>query len=308
METTPWDPEGVTVVLGPDGRLTNGSGPGGLDLKAYYKHLVAARCLDLRLARASVPMWASSAGEEAALVAASLVADTDDWIFPGLRDAAVALTRGLDLETLARSVVASAGPQLAGRISSAEHRIGPTCDALGMHLALATGQAHGQKIQGEGHITMALFGEGTTSTGAFHESIMMAVSADLPICFVCRSQLWPDQAPAEAGLVGDSASDRARASGLWSRRVDGADPLAVYAAISAAAERARDGRGPGFVEVVVTQMHRDPPPHRDPVERLRRHLDHTGAWTQTFQDVIEAEITGRLERAFAAVATTEEPS
>jgi pyruvate dehydrogenase E1 component alpha subunit len=188
---------------------------------------------------------------------------------------------------------------------SAEHRIGPTTDALGMHLALATGNAQGQKLQGEGRISFALFGEGTTSTGVFHEATMTAAARELPVCFVCRSQLWPDGAPAEAGLVGDSVADRMRANGLWTRRVDGADPVAVYEVLSSAAERARDGKGPGFVEVVVTQMHRDPPAHRDPIERLRRHLDSTGAWTQTFQDVVEAEINGRLERAFSAAGGSE---
>jgi TPP-dependent pyruvate/acetoin dehydrogenase alpha subunit len=83
------------------------------------------------------------------------------------------------------------------------------------------------------------------------------------------------------------------------RRVDGADPLGVYGAVASAADRARDGRGPGLVEVVVTQLTHDPPAHRDPVERLRRHLDTAGVWTQTFQDVLEAEVAAELDRAFA---------
>ena len=96
-------------------------------------------------------------------------------------------------------------------------------------------------------------------------------------------------------------NDRTKAAGLWVRRVDGADALGVHAAVEAAADRARHGRGPALVEVVVTQMHRDPPAHRDPVERLRRHLDQTGAWTQTLQDVIEAEVFGSLDRAIESL-------
>ena len=298
METTHWDPEGVTVVLGPDGRLSDDASPGGIDVKAYYKHLVAARCLDVRMARAEVPMWASSAGEEAPLVATSLVARPDDWIYPGIRDAAVALTRGVDLDALARSVLGCAPDRPAsipGTVASPAHHVGPATDALGMHLALAAGHAHAQKLRSDPSITFALFGEGTTTAGVFHEATMMAVSSDLPLVFVCRSQVWPEGGPVEAGLVGDSVSDRARSCGLWVRRVDGADALGVYGAIETAAQRARDGSGPGFIEVVVTQLQRDPPPHRDPLERLRRHLDATGVWTQTFQDVIEADVRGRLD-------------
>lgn len=299
MEPTPWDPEGVTVVLDPNGQLV-GTSPGSLDTKQLYKLLVAARCLDLKLGRSGLPMWASAAGEEAALVSTALASREQDWIYPGFRDVAVALARGLEVDAIVRGLFAGdeVGP---GRIASATHRIAPPTDALGMHLALASGRAHAQKLSGNGGVTFGLFGEGLTSTGAFHETTMLASSLALPMVMVCRSQLWPDGAPAEAATVGDSVADRAKATGLWVRRVDGADALGTHAAIEAAADRARQGRGPALVEVVVTQMHRDPPAHRDPVERLRRHLDQTGAWTQTLQDVIEAEVRGSLDRALEAV-------
>lgn len=298
MQPTPWDPEGVTVVLDPNGQLV-GSSPGSVDPKQLYKLLVAARSLDLRLGRAGLPMWASAAGEEAALVSTALVSREHDWIYPGFRDVAVALTRGLELDTLVAGLFAGdeTGP---GRIAATSHRIAPPADALGMHVALATGRAHAQKLAGDGRMTFALFGEGLTTTGPFHESTMLASSLELPLVMVCRSQLWPKGAPAEAGAVGDPVADRAEAAGLWVRRVDGADALGTHAAIENAAERARLGRGASLVEVVVTQMHRDPPAHRDPVERLRRHLDQTGAWTQTLQDVIEAEVRGKLDRALQA--------
>ena len=304
MEPTPWDPEGVSVVLDPNGQLV-GTRPGGVDAKQLYKLLVAARCLDLKLGRAGIPMWASAAGEEAALVSTALCSREADWIYPGFRDVAVALARGLEIDTIVRGLFSGdeAGP---GRIASASHRIAPPTDALGMHLALATGRAHAQKLTANGAVTFALFGEGLTTTGAFHESMMLASALSLPLVMVCRSQVWPDGAPAEAGAVGDSVGDRAKAAGLWVRRVDGADALGTHAAIEAAADRARQGRGPGLVEVVVTQMHRDPPAHRDPVERLRRHLDQTGAWTQTLQDVIEAEVRGSLDRALEAVTSPSE--
>jgi TPP-dependent pyruvate/acetoin dehydrogenase alpha subunit len=120
-----------------------------------------------------------------------------------------------------------------------------------------------------------------------------------PRVIVVRSQLWPNGAPAEAGVLGDSVADRVRACGLWARRVDGADPVAVHNVIASAADRARAGRGPGIVDVVVTQQVHDPPAHRDPIERLRRFLDGRGEWTSTFQDVCEAEIRAQLEQAFA---------
>ena len=83
-----------------------------------------------------------------------------------------------------------------------------------------------------------------------------------------------------------------------------ADVVGVYAALDQAFRRARDGRGPGLVEVVATRLQTgeqstDVPAHRDPLERLRRHLDREKQWTPTFQDVIEAEVRGVLDRAFS---------
>ena len=39
---------------------------------------------------------------------------------------------------------------------------------------------------------------------------------------------------------------------------------------------------------------------RDPVERLRRYLDQKGQWTQTFQDVVEAEFMSAFERVLSS--------
>jgi len=300
MESTPWDPKGVTVSLDPKGRLAIGHGALGLDLKVLYRALVAARCLDVRASRAALPHWTSAAGEEAALLAAPLVARSSDWIFPGLRDAAVAMARGMEYETIAANLRAGRG------FGDPALRLGPSTDALGMQLALASGVALAQKLRGTGEITIASFGEGATTTGAFHETTMNAVHNNLPLVLVCRSQLWPDGAPPEAGQVGDSVADRAKTAGLWVRRVDGADPVGVCGAVSTATQRAREGRGPSLVEVVVTRLRDDTPPHRDPVERLRRHLDNTGVWSQSYHDGIEAGILQPLEEAFGSTHATSE--
>lgn len=298
METSPWDPEGAAALLDAEGQLAGGATLGSLDARSYYKQLVAARSLDLRLARLGLPMWAPAAGEEAPLVATVRVADDQEWIFPGGRDAAVALTRGMTPLELAYRVTGKEGRGALGRASSASLRIAAGTDSLAMHLAMAAGYAHGAP---KGRAVFALCGEGASTTAAFAETLAVVATCDLPLVLVVRSQLWPDGAPAEAGTVGDSLADRARACGLWARRVDGADPLAVHNSIESAAQRARQGRGPGLVDVVVTPLLHEPPAHRDPIERLRRFLDGRGEWSSTFEDVIEAEIRGQLDQAFDAL-------
>jgi pyruvate dehydrogenase E1 component alpha subunit len=170
-----------------------------------------------------------------------------------------------------------------------------------MHLAVAAGRAQGQRLGQPGHVTVAVCGEGVTTTGVFHETLVLAVARDLPLVVVCKSQLWPEGAPAEAGVLGDGVAERARSAGVWARRADGADAVGTLLAVQAAVTRAREGSGPSLVEVIVTQLRHDPPAHRDPVERMRLYLDQQGQWSQTFQDVVEAEPRTRLDRAFKAL-------
>lgn len=310
MQATPWDPEGVEPLLDGEGRLVDPEAAGGVDLRALYKKLVHARSLDLRLSRLGLPMWVSSAGELAPAVLAGHLAAPEDWLYPGPRDAAVALARGVAVDEIARQALADPASETKGRllpgpIASAEHHVAVPAESLGMSMALAAGHAHGQKLAGAG-VTIALIGEGSTTTGAFHESLSIAMSNELPLVIICRSQPWPRGAPAEAGQLGNSLTDRMAGYGVWARRCDGADVLSTHRAIANALTRARTGEGPAVVEAFVTPLSREVPAHRDPVERLRRHLDQKGEWTQTFQDVVEAEFRGHFDRALARAGVTEE--
>jgi TPP-dependent pyruvate/acetoin dehydrogenase alpha subunit len=307
MQPTAWEPEGVEALLDSKGALADPAAVSGLDLRGYYKKLVAARVLDLKLGRLELPMWASAAGEEAVSVAIGDLLGADDRVFVGTRDAAIGLIRGMPLPELLRQMLGqpsaeTRGRNLPGSLDSQALGIIGASEGLGINLALAVGLAHGQALFGRGRASVVVFGEGLTTTGLFHESVALALAHDVPLVFVCKSQIWPDGAPPEAGVLGDSVADRARAAGLWSRRCDGADALGVRRSIGAALHRAHDGAGPSFVEVVVTPLLRDPPAERDPVERLRRLLDARGEWTQPFQDVTEAEIHGLVDKAIAEVS------
>ncbi|MFO7565254.1 MAG: thiamine pyrophosphate-dependent enzyme [Enhygromyxa sp.] len=306
MQPTAWEPEGVEALLDSKGTLADPAAVSGLDLRSYYKKLVAARVLDLKLGRLELPMWASAAGEEAVSVAIGDLLGPEDWVFVGNRDAAIGLTRKLPLPELLRQLLGQPSAQTRGRnlpgsIHSTSSKIVGAGEGLGLNLALALGHAHGQALFGRGRATVVVFGEGLTTTGAFHESVALALAHDAPLVLVCKSQIWPEGAPPEAGLLGDSVAERARACGLWSRRCDGADPLGVRRSIGAALHRAHDGAGPSLVEVVVTPLLRDPPAERDPVERMRRLLDARGEWTQPFQDVTEAEIHGMIDKGIQEI-------
>ncbi|GEM_PF-806927 len=321
MQQNPWDPEGVDTALDPSGKLADGVCVDDIDLRALYKNLVAARCFDLRLSRQSLPMWTSSAGEEAPLVAiGSLLTGLPDWAYVGPRDTTVGLIRGVPVEEIlgqahGMSTSESRGRLQPGLVSSLEHRLAPMTESLGIGVAIAAGQARAHVQLKEDTVTVAIFGEGLSTCGGLQEAIALAIYQDLPLVLVCKSRLWPTAAPAEAGLLGDSTAERFAACGLRTRRIDGADPVGTYLAVQTALSRARKGEGPALIEVVVTPQSiggqqdptEAPPPHRDPIERLRRLLDLRREWTQTFQDVIEAEINGRFDHALQTLNLGAQP-
>lgn len=274
-----------------------------VDPRALYKRMVAARRLDRHLRALGLPMWAPAGGEEAVSVAVALLAAEGEWIYPGLRDLAIAPIRGMELDELARQVLGGAYNGRPGAIAATDVEVAHVPEALGVHLAMALGHAQAHALDASGRATIALCGEGLTTTGLFHETLAAAAAGDLPLVLVVKSQVWPEGAPPEAGVLGDPIADRARASGLWTRRSDGADVLGVLTAVDQALQRARDGRGPSLVEVVVTPLLAPHvPAHRDPLERMRRFLEQSGQWSPALGEAMIAEIDGQLERAFASVA------
>jgi pyruvate dehydrogenase E1 component alpha subunit len=300
MSDSAWDPEGLAVDLDANGQLHGAASvdpDAAVDLRALYKQLVRARVVELRLARLGLPAWASAAGDEAPLCAVGSQLRAGDWLYPTARDRVAALGRGTDVTELVTRVLGlnDVDQSRVGEFSG--EGVAPVPARIGLGIAIATGHARG--LERDGGVVCAVFGEGTTTTGDFAESLALAARRDIPLVLVCKTPFspgWPDVAPAEAGVLGEPVCDRVRAYGWSARRCDGADPVSTHRVIAAAFARARAGDGPAFVECVTSPMHLDPPASRDPIDRLRRRLDNDGIWTQTFQDVIEAEVRGHLER------------
>ena len=98
---------------------------------------------------------------------------------------------------------------------------------------------------------LAFFGDGATSTGAFHEGMTFAAAKRVPAVFVCNNNSWAISTPAEEQSGVERLVDKAVGYGMEAVRIDGADPLAVRNAVRDAAARARAGEGPQFIEAVT---------------------------------------------------------
>ena len=154
-------------------------------------------------------------------------------------------------------------------------------------LPIANGVALAAKLSGSGHVVVVSFGDGATSQGATHEGLVMAVARKLPVVFVCENNDWSEMTPIPPIAPLRDLAERAPAYGMPGETVDGTDPRSVADAIAAAAERARGGGGPTFVECKTVRLmahyhadiehYRDPAEMeaaalRDPLPRLRQRL------------------------------------
>ncbi len=190
---------------------------------------------------------ATSIGEEAVIVGASLAARDADWIFPGAREWYAAIARGMPLGTYVHHAFGSAADPAKGH-QSPDHaparkwNVVPPSGVAGAHLAQAVGAAWGAKMQKAGVAAIALFGAEVAESGDFHNAMNFAGVFKAPVVFVCRTR------------AGRERSERALAYGLASGRVDGSDALAVHSIVRASLARAAEGKGATLIEAITPQL------------------------------------------------------
>jgi pyruvate dehydrogenase E1 component alpha subunit len=99
-----------------------------------------------------------------------------------------------------------------------------------------------------GRISVAFFGDGGGNQGAFHEAMNLAAVWKLPVIFVCENNHYAISTHVETSTSMGTFYQRAAGYGIPGVLVNGNDAVAVYEAAAAAADRARRGEGPTFIE------------------------------------------------------------
>jgi pyruvate dehydrogenase E1 component alpha subunit len=144
-----------------------------------------------------------------------------------------------------------------------------------------------------------------------------------PVILFCNNNGWAISTPVSAQTAAETLADKAAGYGMPGVRVDGTDVLAVYEATREAAERARAGEGPTFVEAVSYRAapHAtadDPSAYIDAelVEEARRgecvgryegYLRRLGVLSEQHAEQVRAEAAD-LMRAAIAQAEAEPPA
>ena len=191
---------------------------------------------------------------------------------------------------------------------------------VGAALPCAVGAGLSAGLDGRGQISLTFFGDGATNIGAFHEAMNLAAVWTLPVIFVCENNLYGEYTPIRATTPFEDLARRAAAYDMPATIVDGNDVLGVYDAVGDAAERARGGDGPTFVECKTYRQRghsrTDPGTYRpkeevaawlarDPVSLGRAMVVARGALSESEADELAAAV--RSEIAAAAEAAAQAP-
>jgi len=300
-------------------------------LRGMYRDMVLVRRFDNEATalqrQGELALFAQCLGQEAAQIGSGRALRSQDYVFPSYREHGVAHTRGLDLADLLRLF---RGVDHGGW-DPADHNFHLYTLVIGSHTLHATGYAMG--VQRDGLVgtgdpdrdtaVVAYFGDGSTSQGDVNEALVFAAVNNAPLVMFCQNNQWAISEPTSRQARVPLA-DRGLGFGVPSVRVDGNDVLASYAVTVEALERARSGGGPTFIEAFTYRMGAhttsdDPTRYRsaaedeywrqrDPIERVRLHLESLGELPVAFVTDLEAESTALAERIRTTVRAFEPPA
>lgn len=187
-----------------------------------------------------------------------------------------------------------------------------TTGIVGAGIPIANGIALAAQLRGTGRITVVSFGDGATSTGAFHEALTLASIWQLPVVFVCQNNQYAEYTALAEYTRSANFARKASAYEMPGVTVDGTDPLAVYEAASSAFARARRGEGPTLIEAVCHRLQGhafgSDDAHMDkaaleaarkaaPVPRLRKRLLDDGQATEAELSEIDAKAVAEVRDA-----------
>jgi TPP-dependent pyruvate/acetoin dehydrogenase alpha subunit len=294
-----------------------------------YETMVSVREFDRRMLvlqrQGRIGFYGPILGQEAATVGSVAALADRDWIFPALREGAAAMMRGLPMHLAIAQLIGNdldlcRGRQMPCHYTWKQGNYHAMSSVIGTQISHAVGAAMAAKIRGDDVVIAGYLGDGATSSNDFHAGMNFAAVFRAPVVLICQNNQWAISVPISQQSASETLAMKADAYGMPAMRVDGNDVLAVYAATSSAAARARAGEGPTFLELVTYRRlghssSDDPSRYRDdqevavwekrdPIERMRRHLESEGLWTkdreQDLSDRIAREVNDAIRDAEAA--------
>jgi TPP-dependent pyruvate/acetoin dehydrogenase alpha subunit len=296
-------------------------------LLQMYRSIVQTRAFDdrcMKLQRTGrIGFSLPNLGIEAVSAGAAAAMDPSrDMFAPHYRDFAMMFYHGVKPEKMFDNMFGNCEDNAIGRQMPAHFtfteplRYLSISSPLGTQIPQAVGMAMAMKKRGEDGVVLTTFGDGTTSTSGFHSALNFAGVFKSPVVFLCQNNQFAISCFTDQQTASESYAIKAQAYGMPGVRVDGNDALAVYKAVSDAAKRAREGKGPTLIEAYTFRMgghstSDDPTRYvdpalvkkwakRDPLDRLRKWLTSEGHLTKESVAAMDEEAANEMKSAAEA--------
>jgi len=275
----------------------------------------------------AVLAYYSPRGQEAVAAGAAAALRADDYLVTTYRGMHDQIAKGVPLRPLLAEMLGrheGTGKGKGGPMHVAWPDVGlmVTTGVVGSGLPIATGLAWAAQRAGTGQVAVASFGDGATNIGAFHEAANLASVWQLPVVFLCQNNRYGEHTAFADHQRTQSVAERAAAYAMPGVTVDGNDPVAVFAAVADAVQRARSGDGPTLVEAVTYRLYGhvfgdrmtyiDPAElevawREEPVGRFRRRLVDTGVMDAEAASATESDCAAEAKATLAEVVALAEP-
>lgn len=250
-------------------------------------------------------------GQEACKAGALDAIEARDLVLATYRGHAEALLKGIDpvgivAELMGRTTGINGGK--GGSMHLADPALGlmTTNAIVAGHIPHAGGVALSCQFRKTSQVVLCFFGDGASCEGELFETLNMAMLWKVPLIFICENNGYAISVPTSKSQATPDIADRARGFGMPSLIIDGNDVLAVRAAVSEGAWRARSGDGPTFIECKTLRWEhhsgfsagsngaderRIAREQADPIQRYARSLISWGLASRASLDGIHAEAT-----------------
>ncbi|MBA2578980.1 MAG: thiamine pyrophosphate-dependent dehydrogenase E1 component subunit alpha [Euzebyaceae bacterium] len=266
-------------------------------------------------------------GQEAVAVGVAAATRPTDVVTCTYRGHAVALALGLTVEDVLGEImgrtIGSVGG-VGGSMHLCEPDVGllPTFAIVGAGIPVAVGAGLSAQLRGGDDIAVAVFGDGATNIGAFHEGLNLAAIWQLPVLFVCEHNVYGEYSRFDLTTPVADVSVRGASYAIPSATVDGQDVDVVVAAVEEAVTAIRAGGGPRFLEFKTYRYaghsRSDTAPYRpegemelwrerDPIDRFTERLLSEDALDAAAADAMAARVAARVDEAVETVKASPVP-
>ncbi len=195
----------------------------------------------------------TSLGQEATAVGTAFALQSQDFIAPLIRDIGAVFVKGIlprviFAQYLGKANAPSRATDVQFHFADLEKGFVGPISHLGDMIPVMTGILIASRMKKENRVAVAYVGDGTTSTGAFHEGVNFAAVQKLPLIVVMESNGYAYSTPSRLQFACSNLIDKAVGYGVKGLSVDGNDIVACYETMKEAVGFARNGGGAVLIE------------------------------------------------------------